>query len=79
MDAASSFSFPFPACNCANSFLYKLLLLQVVPEDEHHPRFLSLRASGRQNPLTFELDSDELYDILSKARTLSICVCVCGV
>lgn len=42
------------------------LLEEVIPGDELHPRHLSLRASGRPNPLVFELDSNELYDVVSK-------------
>eukprot|EP00903_Cladosiphon_okamuranus_P010543 g9973.t1 len=40
-------------------------LVEVVPGDSQHPRLLSLRANGRDHPLTFQLDSDDLYDILS--------------
>lgn len=36
--------------------------------DELHPRFLSLRAVGRPNPLVIELDSDELYDLVAQVR-----------
>ncbi|CAM9936053.1 unnamed protein product, partial [Scytosiphon promiscuus] len=41
-------------------------LAEVIPGDERHPRVLTLRATGRPNPLVFELDSDELYEIVSK-------------
>eukprot|EP00752_Nemacystus_decipiens_P008608 g7687.t1 len=41
-------------------------LVEVVPGDSHHPRRLSLRAAGREHLLTFELDCDELYDVVSK-------------
>ncbi|CBN75797.1 hypothetical protein Esi_0181_0027 [Ectocarpus siliculosus] len=41
-------------------------LVEVVPGDSVHPRVLSLRSAGRANPLVFELDSDDLYDILSQ-------------
>ncbi|CAM9609676.1 unnamed protein product [Ectocarpus sp. 8 AP-2014] len=41
-------------------------LVEVVPGDSVHPRVLSLRSTGRANPLVFELDSDDLYDILSE-------------
>lgn len=40
----------------------------MVPGDASHPRFLSLRASARPNPLVIELDSDELYDTISTVR-----------
>ncbi|CAM9681945.1 unnamed protein product [Ectocarpus sp. 4 AP-2014] len=41
-------------------------LVEVVPGDSVHPRVLSLRSAGRANPLVFDLDSDDLYDILSE-------------
>ncbi|CAM9407376.1 unnamed protein product [Ectocarpus fasciculatus] len=41
-------------------------LVEVVPGDSVHPRVLSLRSTDRANPLVFELDSDDLYDILSE-------------
>ena len=46
---------------------------QVIPGDELHPRHLSLRASGRPNPLVFELDSNELYDVVSKVIIYLFC------
>ncbi|CAM9722121.1 unnamed protein product, partial [Hapterophycus canaliculatus] len=45
-------------------------LVEVIPGDERHPRALSLRATGRPNPVVFELDSDELYEIVSKAMRI---------
>lgn len=58
-------------------FLFFSFGHQVVPGDSQHPRLLSLRAAGREKPLTFELDSDDLHDVVSKA-SLASCVCVMG-
>lgn len=48
--------------------MFLLFFLQAVPGDSLHPRLLSLRAAGRDYPLTFQLDSDDLYDIVSKVK-----------